>query len=299
MSVVPVEAVPADPRPASTVVLLRDRSSQAGPEAFMVRRHQNTAFMGGAHVFPGGRVDAADHDADQAWCDGLANAIAQLPEVGPEEALAYHVAAARELFEEAGVLLARNESGGLVSLSSAADRERFKRYRGDIHGGRATLRAILERECLRLALDTLVLFAHRVTPPIDARQFDTRFFMTRVPGNQAPAHDETETTHSTWLTPTAAIALSLQGDIVLPPPTWTTLREIEPFASVDQALAWARARRVVRRQPKLLVEDGEHGRRMLVLPGDPLYPEASGEERPLETRFVWVDHRWRAERYRT
>jgi 8-oxo-dGTP pyrophosphatase MutT (NUDIX family) len=243
-------------------------------------------------VFPGGRVDAADQDVADSWCDGIAHAIAQLPDMKREDAAAYHVAAVRELFEEAGVLLARSANGQTVSLAGADDHARFLKYRHDVHDGHATLRAIVEREGLRLALDALLLFAHWVTPPIDTRQFDTRFFMTRVPPDQTPAHDETETTQSMWATPADAIALALPGDIVLPPPTWTSLRELEPFRSVDAALAWARGRRVERRQPKV-VEEG--GRRMLLLPGDPLYDEAPTRDHPLETRFVRVDERWRAE----
>src|SRR6478672_243579 len=123
--------VPANPRPAATVVVLRD--SSAGPEVFMVRRHEGTAFMGGAHVFPGGRVDAADGDADAGWCDGIDHAIGQLRGMPPAEALAYHVAAARELFEEAGVLLARHPGGDFVSLADAADHERLKQDRVRVH----------------------------------------------------------------------------------------------------------------------------------------------------------------------
>jgi 8-oxo-dGTP pyrophosphatase MutT (NUDIX family) len=272
-------------------VVLRDSAS--GPEVFLVRRHEGTAFMGGAHVFPGGRVDAPDHEADEAWCDGLAHASRQLAGLPPAEAAAYHIAAARELFEEAGVLLARNARGEFVSLAGAADHARFKQARTDVHGGTATLRAVIAREHLRLALDALVLFAHWVTPPIDTRQFDTRFFMTRVPPDQTPAHDETETTHSVWMTPAGAIAKSQQREIVLPPPTWSTLRELEPFSSVDDALAWAARRRVVRREPTLLEQDGV---RMLLVPGDPLHPDPAGDEPLAETRFVFVDRGWRAER---
>jgi 8-oxo-dGTP pyrophosphatase MutT (NUDIX family) len=128
--------VPADLpiHPASTVLVLRD--SAAGPEVFMVRRHEGTAFMAGAHVFPGGRVDAADREAaqvDETWCDGIAEATAQLADMPEVEAVAYHVAAARELFEEAGVLLARDSSGDFVSLASPADHERFKQYRTGVH----------------------------------------------------------------------------------------------------------------------------------------------------------------------
>jgi 8-oxo-dGTP pyrophosphatase MutT (NUDIX family) len=291
---VPPKSIVADPRPAATVVVLRD--SSAGPEVFMVRRHESTAFMGGAHVFPGGRVDDADHGGDAAWCDGIAHATRQLSSLPPSEAVAYHIAAARELFEEAGVLLARHPTVEFVSLAGAAVHARFKQDRTDVHGGHATLRAVIAREHLRLALDALLLFAHWVTPPIDTRQFDTRFFMTRVPPHQTPAHDDTETTHSTWVRPADAIAQSLNGEIVLPPPTWTTLRELEPFASVEDALAWARRRNVVRRMPKLLEQDG---RRTLVLPGDPLHPDPAGDAPPAETRFVFVDRRWRPERSRT
>lgn len=248
--------------------------------------------MGGAYVFPGGRVDAADGDGDPSWCDGIDRASAQMPGLDAAEAVAYHVAAARELFEEAGVLLARSADGTIVSLAGDAH-ERFTRYRNDVHDGGATLRSIVEREGLRLALDALVLFAHWVTPPIDTRQFDTRFFVTRVPPNQWPVHDETETTHSVWLTPARALAQATQSEIVLPPPTWTTLRELEPFGSVDAALAWARTRRQIRRQPKL---HDEAGRRMLLIPGDPLYREIVDPEQPVETRFVLVDKVWRAER---
>jgi 8-oxo-dGTP pyrophosphatase MutT (NUDIX family) len=284
------DPIVANPRPAATVVVLRD--SSAGPEVFMVRRHEDTAFMGGAHVFPGGRVDAADGDGDEGWCDGIAQAARQLDTVPRADAVAYHVAAARELFEEAGVLLARNPRREFVSLAGA-DHERFKQDRTHVHDGTTRLRAVLEREHLRLALDTLVLFAHWVTPPIDSRQFDTRFFMTRVPPHQTPAHDDTETTHSLWVRPADAIAQSQSQAIVLPPPTWATLRELEPFGSVEEALAWARQRPIVRRMPIMLEQDG---RRMLLLPGDPLHPDPPGDNPALETRFVLVDRRWRAER---
>jgi 8-oxo-dGTP pyrophosphatase MutT (NUDIX family) len=259
----------------------------------MVRRHEGTPFMGGAHVFPGGRVDAADADADATWCDGVDHAVQQLSSLPSHEALAYHVAAARELFEEAGVLLARHPAGDFVSLTAAADHERLKHDRTRVHEGTASLRAVVEREGLRLALDTLIGFAHWVTPPIDSRQFDTRFFMTRVPPQQTPAHDDTETTHSLWVRPADAIAQAGRDEIVLPPPTWSTLREIEPFATVKEALAWARGRTVIRRMPKAIEQDGH---RMLLLPGDPLHPDPGGDDPPRETRFVLIDRRWRAAR---
>src|SRR5690348_563781 len=120
--------IPANPRPASTVILLRDGASGAGPEVFLVRRHEGTAFMGGAHVFPGGRVDEADRDvAEPSWCDGVDVAMHQLDLLPAVDAVAFHVAAIRELFEEAGVLLARDRSGQFVSLTDADEQARFKR----------------------------------------------------------------------------------------------------------------------------------------------------------------------------
>jgi 8-oxo-dGTP pyrophosphatase MutT (NUDIX family) len=285
----------ADPKPASTVVVMRDGAS--APDIFMVRRHEKTAFMGGAQVFPGGRVDETDADGDESWCDGIEHAGRQLPGMPAAEAVAYHVAAARELFEEAGVLLARNAAGSFVPLADPETHARFRQYRFDIHSHSTTFADVVRRERLRLALDALVLFAHWVTPPIDTRQFDTRFFLTRVPPEQTPAHDEKETTESTWVKAAAAIAQAEAGAIVLPPPTWTSLRELEPFGTVDEAIAWARHRPVDRRQPKMIDDDGV---RMLVIPGDPLHPDTAAGEIPRETRFVTVDRRrWRAERGRT
>jgi 8-oxo-dGTP pyrophosphatase MutT (NUDIX family) len=279
--------IASSPHPAATVVVLRDATG--GPQVFMVRRHEGTAFMGGAHVFPGGRVDAGDRGvADPSWCDGVDVAAARLASLPAVDALAFHVAALRELFEEAGVLLARDAAGGFVSAVNA----RFTQHRADIHAGARSMRDVIDQERLRLALDALVSFAHWVTPPIDVRQFDTRFFITRVPANQTPAHDDLETTHSTWVTPAGALAQAIRDEIVLPLPTWTTLRELEPFQTVDEALAWAGRRHVVRRMPRLVERDGQ---RMLVLPGDPLHPEPAVDP-PAETRFVQVGGRWRAER---
>lgn len=288
----PTEPAPSHPQPAATVVVLRD--SAAGPEIFMVRRGQGAAFMGGAYVFPGGRVDEGDaRSADDSWCDGIASASSSLVGLTASEAVGYYVAAARELFEEAGVLVARDSAGRFVPLADADAHARFKQYRHDVHDGRRTLRALVEAEGLRLALDALAPFAHWVTPPVDVRQFDTRFFVTRVPPEQSPAHDDTETIEGTWIAPAEAIARCRRGEIVLPPPTWTSLRELERFGSVADAIAWARTRRIARREPRFLEENGQ---RMLLLPGDPLGPDPAGDEMPFETRFVFADGRWRAER---
>jgi len=252
----------------------------------MVRRHAGTAFKG-AHVFPGGRVDSVDHNlADSSWCDGLDHAVRQIPTLPEPEAIAFHVAAARELFEEAGVLLARAGAGPIVSLAGPAEHERFKRDRAAVHAGLTSLRQIAERESLRLALDALVLFAHWITPlaPVERRRFDTRFFLTRVPGEQTPAHDDRETSESVWLTASEAIRKAQRREIVLPPPTWVTLRELERHTTVDAALRWAAARGVVPRQPTIV--DEEDGR-VLVMP-----PDTGPDPTEYELHFALRDGAW-------
>jgi 8-oxo-dGTP pyrophosphatase MutT (NUDIX family) len=276
-------------RLAATVIVLRD--ALAGPEVFLVRRHHEIAFMAGAHVFPGGRVEEHDRSADPGWCDALPGARAKIPDMAPDEAVAFQVAAARELFEEAGVLLARHRTGEYVSLTGDADQERFKDHRAELNARRRTLRDIVAGDGLRLALDALVHYAHWVTPEIDVRRFDTRFFVTRVPPHQSPVHDDREATDSVWIRPADAIAAVAANTIVLPPPTWASLRELERFTSVEAALSWARARTVYRREPRVLVEhDGVY---RIILPGDPELPEP--EPVAFETRFVLAEGRWSPE----
>jgi len=242
----------------------------------MVRRHEGTAFMGGAHVFPGGRVDAADHDGSADWCDGVDEARAaarRLTAISDRsdatdaaepasDAVAYHVAAARELFEEAGVLLAR-----------PMPTQQLERYRRDLLGGQIAFGDIIRVEHLRLAFDELAYFAHWVTPEIETRRFDTRFFIARSPEGQTPVHDEGETSHSEWFAPLAAIERCRSGVISLPPPTWTTLSILSRFASIDEVFAWARRKPIPRVQPRF-EKRGE--RTLLFYPGDPMYPAVEG-----------------------
>jgi 8-oxo-dGTP pyrophosphatase MutT (NUDIX family) len=237
---------------------------------FLVRRHDNVAFMGGAYVFPGGRVD----EADRALGD----------------ANAFHAAAVRELFEEAGILLARRPGGERVALDGADEAARFHAYRSALADGSRTLADVLSGEGLEPDFNALVLFAHWVTPEIEIKRFDTRFFVTVVPPQQVAVHDERETTHGEWMDPADAVERCRRDEIALPPPTWTTLRGLARFSTVDEALEWARAQRVVSVQPGFVRNDELT---MLTLPGDPTYPPIEGFETPEETRFILAGGRWR------
>lgn len=271
--------VPA--RLASTVVLIRPSHTRF--EVFLVKRHDNVAFMGGAHVFPGGRVDEADRiERPERVCDGVAEVVARMPDLAVADAVGHHVAAIRELFEEAGVLLAR-----------PAAAHRLRGVRHQLASAALTLEELAQRERLRLALDDLVVFAHWVTPEIEIKRFDTRFFVACLPHNADAVHDEGETTHSEWIDPEDAIERCRRDEIALPPPTWTTLRTLSKLSSADEVMRWARRQRVVRIEPAFIATDAVT---MLTLPGDPTFPPVDGFETPEETRFILSDGRWRAGR---
>jgi 8-oxo-dGTP pyrophosphatase MutT (NUDIX family) len=253
----------------------------------MVRRHEKAVFMGGAYVFPGGAVDASDRElVEPRWIDGSAHAVRQLAALPPEEALALHVAAVRELFEEAGVLVARHDAGGLLHLDGEAVRARYAAHRLDLHDGTRLLRQILADEALRIAADALVVSAHWVTPPIDVRRFDTRFFITRLPEGQVASHDARETTESLWIAPARAIDAAGRDEIILPTPTWITLRELAEFDSVESILTWARSRTVARREPGFIRTADS---KVLIMP----HADFADRWGAAETRFVWDRDRWR------
>jgi len=269
----------ADAVPASTVVLLRSGNPF---EVFLVRRSDSIAFMGGAHVFPGGRVDASDEIADvDALVDGTSRASSRMADVPANVAIAQHVAALRELFEEAGVLLARP----LTAVSI----DRLKTDRRELLAGRVTFPEVIRREGLRLAFDQLAYFAHWVTPEIETRRFDTRFFIARAPDGQTPIHDDGETSHSEWVSPTAAIDRCQAGLISLPPPTWTTLGMLARFKSMDEVFDWALRKPIPRVQPRF---EKRGSTTLLFYPGDPMYPAVEGFD-AVETRFVLENRRWR------
>jgi 8-oxo-dGTP pyrophosphatase MutT (NUDIX family) len=272
--------------PASTVALIRP--GVAGLEVFMVKRHTAVAVMAGAYVFPGGQLSLADGAGDiAARCDGLAGVRQRMDGVLDDEARAFHVAAARELYEEGGILLARNRDGKPVG-DRAGEIEALDKGREAMAGGRRFV-DVIAAERWRVALDWLALFAHWVTPDIEPRRFDAYFFLAVEPEPQDASHCGRETTVGLWIRPGEALMRCRRGEMALPPPTWTTLRQLERFATVDAAMEWARTCPVPRIQPKSIFEGST---RIVTLPGDPSYPAVAGFT-PRETRFAIENGRWR------
>ena len=154
----------------------------------------------------------------------------------------------------------------------------------------AAAREMQEEASVRIDPADLVPMAHWVTPEVETRRYDTRFFAIRMPEGQEARHDGDETTALAWLTPDEALERCRAGEIMLPPPTWITLKRMSALGSVADMLAWAAAVPIVRVQP-LLFRDQD--RMMLTLPGDPTFPTIDGWDIPEDTRFVLQDGQWR------
>jgi len=286
------------PRDAATVILLRDRTE--GPyEVFLMRRHRNQTFMGGAFVFPGGGLDDADADPEIAACTSgfrAADAKRLLQETDLPEAIALglFVAAIRETFEEAGVLLARDARGSVVDLSAPETAARFSSYRLELHEERLTLAELVRREGLVFAPDLLIPYAHWITPEIESRRFNTRFFLTRLPEGQVPVHDRMELTESSWMTPAFALAENEAGRIILMPPTLKTIEELLSFSHTAQLFAAARSQRIGTILPEAFRTADGFGIR---LPHDSEYTLNVGKQPPHpggSTRIVREGGIWKA-----
>jgi 8-oxo-dGTP pyrophosphatase MutT (NUDIX family) len=245
--------VPA--RPAATALILRD--GRDGLEVFMVVRHHEIDFASGALVFPGGKVDAEDADAE--W-DGLA--------ASPPGDLdrSFAVAALRETFEEAGILIARRR-GSHVLIDA-----------GDAHRMVAAHRAgndpprfvdLIRDAGLELAMDLMVRFAHWITPVGLPKRFDTHFFLVAAPVDQAGAHDGGESVEGFWIRPDEALRDAEAGKRSIVPATRLNLQKLARSATVDEAVTAARAAAVVTVMPK--VTRNADGSRSLQIPPDAGY----------------------------
>lgn len=262
---------PLIPRPAATVTLVRDAAD--GIEVLMMQRNFQSVFVPGAYVFPGGAVDRHDSsDEIAALCTGLDDVEASRKLGVPSGGLAYWVAAIRESFEEAGILLACDGSGNIVTLDDAVRAQRFHAYRERVEHGEHPLSDLLREEGLQLPLHQMKYFSHWITPVGSPRRYDTRFFVAAAPPAQQPLHDNRETINHLWVRPAEALSLNKQKKFDMRTPTVHTLRLFAEHDTVASLIACLGALGDI---PVIEPRIAKSGRR--VLPGDPEY-EAAGTE---------------------
>ena len=242
-----VEPVP--PRPAATVVLLREGAGS--PEVLLLKRNRATGFVPGAYVFPGGRVDASDGgpDAEGAWVE-LAPAHAEarlgMSRHADPPAIAYYTAAAREAFEETGLLLAN----GPPPVAPVSDQATA--VRDDLMEGRRSFLDLMEEWGLRLDGARIEYIAHWVTPRVEPRRYDTRFFAALVPSSSEARIDAREMTAAEWLTPVNALERHRQGGLPMIFPTIRTLEDLTSFSSARALMDHYRDAEIPKIMPEIV-----------------------------------------------
>ena len=259
------------PKKAATTILLRNKEPE-GFEVFLLKRHEKSSFMGGNYVYPGGRVDRGDGSLEIcSFSKGVTLEEARKilgGALSPEESFAHWIAGIRELFEEAGVLLAYERKGGLLQLRDREDRERFSQYRELLQKNKLNICEMAQKENLLFALDHLHYYAHWITPEARSERFDTYFFIVRYPSGQEASHDQKETTAGAWLAPQKALEENLTGEVVLSPPTLKTLEDLSRFRDVEEIFDTLKKNDI---QPVLPVLTKISESPLLVFPWDPEY----------------------------
>jgi 8-oxo-dGTP pyrophosphatase MutT (NUDIX family) len=252
------------------VILVRHGVPVGEPwQTFMVRRHVRSDFAADVFVFPGGKVDESDRDPELL---SLVDAHPLEAEGGAAVAewKALRVAAIRELFEEAGVLLARRDDGGTLDLMGT-DGERFDRYRRQLQAGALSMIDMAREEQLRYLGDALHPFSRWITPTPFPRRFDTRFYVALAPDRQMPIHDRAETTASVWIAPDEAVERYEDGDFPLVFATEQHLRRMAHYRSIEEMVAATETADLSPVTPKVVDREGEQS---FLLPGDEGYDGA-------------------------
>ena len=238
---------PLTPRPAATVMLIRDTPD--GIAVFLMRRHSQMEFAAGTMVFPGGGVDDRDRNTDIAWAGPPPQWWAQRFGIEPDLAEALVCAAARETFEESGVLFAgpADDPDGIVGDASV-----YRDSRHQLATGTLSFADFLRREKLELRSDLLRPWANWVTPEAErTRRYDTYFFVGALPEGQRADGENTESDRAGWTTPRAAIDDFAAGRNFLLPPTWT---QLDSLAGRTVADVLAVERQIVSVQPHLEIQ---------------------------------------------
>lgn len=250
---------PVKPRDAATVAVLRDHPRH-GLQAFMLRRVSSMAFAPGAYVFPGGSVDPRDGDIGIGWAGPDAAEWGKA--FGADEAVARGLvcAAVRETFEETLVLLAGPTSDSVVDDTRGADWEADRQALLDRSQSFAQF---LARRGLVLRSDLLRPWDHWITPEVETRRYDTRFFVAAIPEGQRARDVSTEADSAIWVRPAEAIEHARKGEWFLLPPTLATLHALTAYETVADVLA--AEREIVVHAPYTEIVDGEA---YLMLPED-------------------------------
>jgi 8-oxo-dGTP pyrophosphatase MutT (NUDIX family) len=260
------EQQPAEPRHAATVVLARDRGD--GPEVYLLRRTASMAFAAGFFVFPGGSVDPRDEDfAADAWVGPPPQQWAAALTSDEPLARSLVCAAVRETFEESGVLLAGPDAHSVVADTSGDD---WEADRLALLDRSLSLAEMLRRRDLVLRADLLRAWSHWITPEVEPKRFNTRFFVAAMPEGQRTRDVGGEADRVAWLRPANAIAAHERGELSMLPPTLATLTDLAAYPSVAKVLAAGQQREVEPVLPKLLLDENDKIR--FLLPHDPDYP---------------------------
>jgi 8-oxo-dGTP pyrophosphatase MutT (NUDIX family) len=263
------------PRDAATLVVVRDAAS-AGLEVFCVERHK-AGFLGGAVVFPGGKLDASD--ADAAWASRVTAPRSPASPIASDEATlrALGVAACREALEEAAIL---------PLVGPVLAHEELLDWRSRMQQNQATLCDLLEKRQALLDLASLHPFARWITPAAESRRFDTRFFLFVADGSLTGAHDDRETTASFWAPPREVLRRFAARELQLAPPTHRTLEILAAASGARDAVRIAKASCVDPICPRLVKHRDAQGETLaLVLPGDPEH-DVRDVRSPGNSRYV-------------
>ncbi|MEE2756335.1 MAG: hypothetical protein VYA30_06725 [Myxococcota bacterium] len=263
-------------REAATILIFREQPRR---QLFMVRRHTKSAFMPNVMVFPGGRVD--ESDTSPSWTPHIVRPAA-VPQVYTLPALSHYIAAARETYEEAGILFA-NRDGHPIDAETPLGREIFGPCRDALNRSDIGFQDIVQRYQLTLDLSRLSYFSRWITPDIEKRRFDARFFVAELPPTQWPESDQLETSDGVWLEPGDALALYQQKKIQLAPPTLRILETVNRDWSALQRPAQGCHTAIA--PQALFVDDELH----LILPGDRDYrPSGTQRNRIIRRADHWV-----------
>jgi len=262
-------------RPAATVMLVDDRPDL---QVYMLQRNAKTVFAGGMWVFPGGAVD---HQDDASYYRDI---VTHRTDIEASElmdlesgAIAYYMAAIRETFEEAGILLAlrrENESPLKIDQENA---HIFQEYRDLLNANKIDLKTILENENLLADVGQMHYIARWITPIGSPRRFDARFFIARIPSNQIPQHDDSELINSAWLTPREILERIEQQKMVLMTVTERMIRSLALFRSASEVIESA-AQNLSDQRARV---DSKTGK--ITMPGEPGYDDGRTD---VETGWV-------------